>query len=269
MEFTAFIESVLRESGVFIMKHFGDIRATDIKVKTDPSQLVTEVDIKSEKKIIAAIKTNYPDHSILAEESGFIDRKSEYVWIIDPIDGTSNFAHGLPWFGIMIALCRRSEPVASGIYLPATDEMFLAEKGNGAWYNGSLVVLDKELTARRSLVSYNLDYKDDTAHKSFVLALYGKIAGEVLNVRSTNSGSDYAYAAVGKLAATINLTNKIWDIAPVTLIAKEAGCIVTDLDGKEPLFIIDGEATQRNYAIIISHPKLHPTLLRFIRESRS
>ena len=129
-----FLKSTLLGAGEILRNGFGT--ALTIETKQDQSNVVTESDFKSEEYIRNAIRTTYPQHNILGEEHGYEDHGSEYTWIIDPLDGTSNFAAAIPWFGVLIALLKDNQPVLAGAYLPMTDEVYLAEKGKGATKNG-------------------------------------------------------------------------------------------------------------------------------------
>lgn len=264
-KYLQFIEENLHLSGELAMKQFGTIFVH--KTKEDPRQVVTDVDLASEKQIIQNILLNFPEHSIIAEESGFTNKKSDYTWIIDPIDGTSNYAKGIPWFGIMIALSFESEVIAAGIYLPVTDEMVIAGLNTGAFYNGKKVKIEKEVTLKKSLVSLCLDGVDAMSSEQFISSLYVLLIKESQNLRCTNSAVDYVYAAIGKLGATINTSNKIWDIAPISLIAKEAGCLVFDIDGQK-LKLIQNEIT-RNYTLLVCNPSIYSQLQNIIVKAKS
>ncbi|MBI4080545.1 MAG: inositol monophosphatase [Candidatus Levybacteria bacterium] len=266
-EYLSLIEAMLRSSGKIAMERFGEVFT--YKTKQDPRQVVTEVDLASEKQIIDAIRTSYPTHTIIAEESGFSDKNSPYTWIIDPIDGTSNYSRGLPWFGVMIALLKDSLPLAAGIFLPVTNELYIAGRGTGLLKNGKPVRIPDEALLQRSLVSYCITSSDDQALNAFEARIVERLAAKVLSVRTTNSALDYVYAAEGKLAATINLENKIWDIAPVILLAKEAGCIVTDSDGGELALRVTKETYVKNFSLVIAHPQVHKALIELIAANKA
>lgn len=266
-EYLSLIEAMLRNSGKIAMERFGEVFT--YKTKQDPRQVVTEVDLASEKQIIDAISASYPTHSIIAEESGFTDKNSPYTWIIDPIDGTSNYSRGLPWFGVMIALLKDYAPLVSGIFLPVTNELYVGGRGTGLLKNGKPVKLPEEALLQRSLVSYCISSGDDRDFNAFEARIIERLSAKALSLRTTNSALDYAYAAEGKLAATINLENKIWDIAPVILLAKEAGCIVTDSDGGELALRVTKETYMKNFSLVIAHPQVHAALIALITASKS
>lgn len=261
MNYKIFIENILKDSAEVALESFGKI--TSFAQKDDPNQIVTEVDLTIEKKIISEIEKNFPDHSIIAEESGYLNKNSEYTWIIDPLDGTSNYAAGIPWFGIMIALLKNWEAVVSGIRLPITQEMYVAQKGNGAWKNGTkLIVQEKEL--KDSLVSFCADKVSSTDEQNKIANLYKKIFSKARNIRATNSADDYVYAAEGALGGAVNLNNKIWDVAPIIQIVKEAGGIITDLKGAEIDLRVNENTYTKSYQVVIGNKSTHPQLLKLV-----
>jgi myo-inositol-1(or 4)-monophosphatase len=266
-DLTPFIESVLRESGELIFSHYGSVQKTT--QKADPSQIVTEVDIASEKLLISRIQEKFPDHSVIAEESGYTDKKSDYTWIIDPIDGTSNFANGLPWFGVMIALLYKADPIAGGIYLPVTDELYTAEKGKGAYRNGGKYVVRKEVALKNCLIALHFDPANDKRQSEIIKSVFAHLIPRIRNMRTTNSVVDYAYVTEGKIAGLINFKNKIWDDVAVTIIAQEAGCVVTDHAGNPPDFSFSTESYTRDFSFIIAFPEIHRQLLKLVIENSS
>lgn len=158
----------------------------------------------------------------------------------------------------MIALLRGPEPVVSGIYLPLSEELYLAEKGKGASRNGQKINVSNETSLKKCLVSFGTDSASEVAINKYA-EVYKKLLPKVRNLRSTNSTLDYVYSADGRLGGLINTNNALWDIAPILLIAKEAGAIFTNLEGKEiVLNLID---LTKKYTLIIGSPTLHPQLL--------
>lgn len=260
----AFIERILRQSGALILQSFG--RQVHSKRKDDRSQIVTDLDIASEQLLIAAITKQYPKSSIVAEESGFVERDLNDVWIIDPIDGTSNFASGIPWFGVMVAHVVRSTAVSSGIYLPVSDEMYLASRGEGAWKNGKALRVSGHTNLSDVLVAYGTDGSEKSYPLRVKGDLFQALLPKVLNLRCTNSAVDYVYAAEGKLGGLINLENRIWDVAPIIPIAQEAGCTVSDVTGASIDLQVDRHSVAKNFTLLLASPSLHASLLRVINE---
>lgn len=262
-----FIANLLRESGKLVMSYYGS--AIETSQKAEPSQVVTKVDLASERLITAKISEHFSQHSIIAEESGFIDKKSEYIWIIDPIDGTSNFAKGLPWFGIMIALLHNVEPVAAGIYLPVTNELYVAEKEKGTYRNGIQVAVPQTVSLKDSLIAFHFDPTTNIHEQEVLTKIFTSLVPSVRNLRTTNSAVDYAYVAEGKLGGLIGCAGKIWDVAPIALLAKEAGCIVTDHSGSPLDLAVTADTMMKNFAVVIGSQTIHKQLLNFIPRSAS
>ncbi|UCH15747.1 MAG: inositol monophosphatase [Bacteroidales bacterium] len=237
----------LTEAGKIQKESFG--KSTNISVKESVSSIVTEVDLESEKKIVDIINKDFPEHNIITEESGFSINNSGYTWVIDPLDGTSNYASGIPWFGILIAVFKNQEPVMSGAYLPVEEKLYYAEKGKGAYLNDMLLkIQDKDL--KDVLFAFSTDYTEDEQYLNKGMELYKYIVNNSRNVRTTNSLVDLMYVAEGKFGGCINLFNMIWDIAAPYLIIKEAGGVMKGLDRKEIIFELTDNPVNKDYAII-------------------
>lgn len=261
MEKREFIEHILRQSGALVMASFGDIVPSQKKI--EKSQIVTDVDVASERLLIEAITKEYPNSGIIAEESGFIGGSDNSFWIIDPIDGTSNFANGLAWFGVMVAYFEKNQPVASGIYLPVTDEMYTCEKGKGVYKNGERLKTPRNMRLSESLVSFCFSSEDAESAKRDS-SIVRSLGPKVLNLRTTNSAYDYAYAVDGKLAATINYRNKIWDVAAVVLLAKEEGIHVSEADGSSFEFDLTEKEFTKNYTLFLSNKTVSAEILQLL-----
>jgi len=245
----------LKQSGKLVMKEFGKIQP--FQQKEYNASIVTEVDLASENLIVSTITAKFPDHNIIAEETGFKDHKSDYTWVIDPIDGTSNFAVGLPWFGILICLMKNNEPLLGGAFLPYYNKLFLAEKNNGAYCNDVRIHCSSETKAANVLVSYSLDYSNNEEKLDREMKFMREIVKHSRNLRATNSAADLCYTAEGRLGACMNQTCKIWDIAALALISKEAGAEVTDFYGQPIDFRVDTSTYMRNYDFLIANKTLH------------
>lgn len=193
---------------------------------------VTEADLAAERAIIGAIRARFPDHGLLAEESGTRRTASDYVWVIDPIDGTLNFAHGFPHSCVSIAAVRRGEAVAAGIYDPFRDELFLAEKGKGATLNGKPIKVSRAARLEDSLLITGFAYD---RHKK--AALYAGVVKDFLERaadlrRSGSAALDLAWVAAGRLDGFWEFHLSPWDVAAGRLLVAEAGGKVSDFDGK-------------------------------------
>ena len=255
----------VRAGGRVLLDHFGG--PVRFQMKENQSSIVTEADFASEKLILEMIRSSFPEHNTLAEESGWVDRQSPYTWIVDPLDGTSNFAAGLPWFGVMVALLENTTPVLGAMYLPIEDRLYVAELGSGATRNGDRIRLPSEANLPDMLCACPMDpsANDDLLRRQ--VDLLRRIAQTARNVRSTNSLFDFASVIEGRFGLCVNHQTMIWDIAAPTLIVTEAGGTCTDLTGREIQFVLDRDCTRRSYAVIVSHRALLEPALTLVAQS--
>ena len=251
--------SALIKGGETLMEHLG--LTTDATVKESISSVVTEADLAAEKVILEILLSSVDPYNIITEETGYMDGGSDYTWVVDPLDGTSNFAAGLPWFGIIIALFDKGAPVLGGMYLPVSKDVYLTEKGKGCWKNGEAIQVTDSDSLTEQLVAYSFDFSDIPGKTESEMEILEKLSKKVRNVRSTNSLVDFCYTADGRLGATLNQTTKIWDIAVPWLMIREGGGRVTDIQGKEIRFDLSATTFDQNYTILASGAKLHRTLM--------
>ncbi|GGF99806.1 inositol monophosphatase [Paenibacillus aceti] len=228
------------KAGEWIKSRLGLIK--EINTKCSPQDLVTDVDKGAELMIRKLILTHFPDHSILGEEGVEPGaeaseralnqaKEAEYLWIIDPIDGTTNFVQGFPFFCVSIALAYRGEVIIGVIYDPIRDEMFVAEKGKGAYVHGNpmKVSRDEKLADSVLAVGFNPD-------RSYALPVNMKginaLADRTLSLRAAGSAALHlAYVAAGRLGGYCEVGLNAWDIAAGALLVKESGGMVTDTTG--------------------------------------
>lgn len=242
------LEIALRTAGRELLKHFG--KTLDFTEKESQSSIVTKADLKSDSLITGLIKDRFPAHNILSEESGFSNRNSEYTWVIDPLDGTSNFASAIPWFGILICLFENNEPLMGGAYLPVYDLMYIAEKGKGAFLNRKPVKMEHDKLLRNSLFAFSVDYTDDEKELNSSIAIYRNLVRGCRNIRSTNCLVDFLYVAEGKFGGCVNLFTKIWDISALGLIISEAGGIMKYVDGSDIRYVFNDKTVEQNFAVM-------------------
>ena len=201
-----------------LIRDFGEIEKLQISVK-GPSDFVSSADTKAEKIIINELTKAKKNYSILSEEDGSkINTDSQNVWIIDPIDGTTNFLHGVPHFAISIALKSDNEIVSGVIYDPIKDEMFYAEKNNGAFFNNKRIKVSKKKNIQSCLFG--------TGGKE-------KIETDLITRKSGSAALDMAYVAAGRYDGYFQNNLNLWDIAAGIIIVKEAGGIVNDINLSE------------------------------------
>jgi len=240
--------TALKTAGKELLNYFGTHLETT--QKESQSSVVTQADLRSDALIVKLIADKFPQHNIISEEGGFINRQSRYTWIIEPLDGTSNFASAIPWFGVLIALFEDSCPVMGGAYLPTSDQLYFAEKGRGTSMNGTSFSLDKSRKLSESLVAFAVDFTEDEAELDRSLSIYKNLVKSARNTRATNCLIDFLNVAEGKFGACINLNTKVWDISALGLIISEAGGIMKDVNGRDVLYIFDDGITERNFPVM-------------------
>ena len=201
-----------------LIRDFGEVEKLQISVK-GPSDFVSNADTKAEKIIINELMKAKKNYSILSEECGSkINSDSKNVWIIDPIDGTTNFLHGVPHFAISIALKSDNEIVSGVIYDPIKDEMFYAEKNNGAFFNNQRIKVSK---------------KKDIQSCLFATGGKGKIETDLITRKSGSAALDMAYVAAGRYDGYFQNNLNLWDIAAGIIIIKEAGGTINEINLSE------------------------------------
>ena len=246
-----------RRAGRYMMSRAGNYGKIHYK-SNNTINLVTEVDKKSEQIIINYIKKNFPGHGFLAEESGRQQRNAEYKWIIDPIDGTTNYAHGLGVFCSSIGLEKNGSVIAGVVYDPSRDELFYAERNKGAYLNNKKIYASKITDISKSLLvtgfAYNVKeakYTNIENFKNFLLASQG--------VRRLGSAAiDLCYVACGRFDGFWEVGLNPWDTAAGSLIAEEAGAKLTDFKG--------GQYSVYDKEILASNGKIHKQMLEVFKK---
>ena len=232
--------------------------------KESQSSVVTQADFESEKIIIELIRKKFPSHNIVSEERGFINNKSDYTWIIDPLDGTSNFASGIPWFGVLITLFKFNMPIIGGAYLPVHDLLYFAEAGKGAFRNGKPLPRLENSELKDSLFAFCVDYTEDMDFLNRGLEIYKLIVKGSRNVRSTNSLIDFIYVAEGKFGGVLNLYTKVWDISGLCLIISEVGGIMKNIDANDIYFNLNENIIEENFPVIAGTLKIVNSIIGFV-----
>lgn len=259
------LQEALKTGGDVLLNRLG--RSTIATIKESISSVVTEADLASEQAILEVLRGAPELFNIITEESGHIDNKSKYTWVVDPLDGTSNFAAGLPWFGVIIALFKGETPLLGGMYLPVEQTLYMAEAGCGTTRNGKPISVTNSTDLAEQLVAYSFDFSEDRDKTRSEMEIMTGLSREVRNIRSTNSLVDFCYVADGRLGAALNQTTKIWDIAAPGLMIREGGGTVTDIDGKRIKFDLSAGAVNHNYTIIASGAGLHQSILNIIKRN--
>ncbi len=245
--------SAARQAGEIIIRHMEQVDRLKITAKNS-QEYFSEVDIKAEQAIINAIHKAYPEHGILAEESGVQEGDGESTWIIDPLDGTSNYLHGFPFFSVSIALKVKNRIEHGVIYDPLRHECFAASRGRGARLNDRRIRVSKQTLLSASLLGTGVPFRNLALAQRYLPsfeALMGKCAG----VRRTGSAAlDLAYVASGRLDGFWEFGLRPWDIAAGALLIREAGGLISDVHGGED-FLQHGD-------VVAGTPKVFKSLLQ-------
>lgn len=251
-----FIINLTLQAGSILMARFGNEHQIDYKGRIN---LVTEVDQESEDYILKTISDNYPDHKIVSEESGSNQKTSRYCWYVDPLDGTVNYAHGIPIFAVTIALAIDGVVRYGVIYDPTRDELFVAEKGKGATLNGAPIQVNPVNELIDSLVATGFPYNIATTERNN-LKNNENFAFLTHGVRRLGCAAlDLAYTACGRVDGYWELDLFPWDIAAGALIVQEAGGITSNTEGGQPLM------TDTHASILASNPILHQKMLSVLQ----
>jgi myo-inositol-1(or 4)-monophosphatase len=245
---------IAREAGALLLSYFD--QHVKIEYKGD-ADLVTVADRTSEKLIRERIRNLWPTHDILGEEQGLVDTGSDYRWYVDPLDGTTNFAHGFPVFCVSLALEYKGRRIAGVVYDPTRDEMFAAEQGTGAYLNQRRIHVSKATKLAESLVATG--FPSHKRHKNPNIYFYHQITLRTHGVRRAGSAAlDLCYVASGRLEGFWEFNLNPWDTAAGVLIVEEAGGRVTDFQGGP--FHIDSRET------VASNGLVHEAMLHEFRE---
>jgi len=262
-EFLDFALETARMAGRLLCVHF-EQRHT-VRFKSSDIDLVTEADLASEQLIVETIRARFPEHTILAEE-GLGDwqqvlGETEWLWVVDPLDGTVNYAHGFPVWGVSLALAEWGRVQVGVTYDPLRDDLFWAERGGGAWRNGRCLHVSGTARLKEALVATGFAYKRATL-KDNNLAEFSAVMPRVQGVRRAGAAViDLALLAAGVLDGYWEKHLQPWDWAAGWLLVEEAGGVVTDLDGGPWSLGCDWMAA--------SNGVLHEELLGVLRAARS
>lgn len=245
-----------RKAGRGLSRDFGEVEQLQVSVK-GPGNFVSAADHKSEETLYRELSKARPGYGFLMEERGVVEGADKtHRWIVDPLDGTTNFLHGIPLFCIAIGLEREGELVASVIYNPVIDELYTASKGGGAYLNNRRLRVAQRKTLTDCVVSIGIPHRGRGDTGQF-LAETKALIPQVSGLRRTGSACvDLAWVASGRFDAFYEYDLQPWDLAAGTLLVREAGGLVTDLDGK-PDVLKAGE-------VIAANPSIHKALMGVI-----
>ena len=245
-----------RKAGSIINRASLDGGGLEVRSKRQ-NDFVTRVDTAAEEAILDVVRKAYPDHAILAEESGAAEGAAEYQWIIDPLDGTTNFIHGFPQYCVSIGIRHRGALAHGVVYDPNRNEIFTASKGRGAFLNDRRIRVSKCLRLGDALVGTGFPFREGARIDLYSDQLKN-IMQKTAGVRRAGAAAlDLAYVACGRLDAFWEMGLSPWDMAAGALLVQEAGGLVSDLRG-EGDFLESGE-------VACATPKIFPTLLETLR----
>ncbi|MGA2596980.1 MAG: inositol monophosphatase family protein [Bryobacteraceae bacterium] len=245
---------IAREAGARLLEYFERHVRFELKGEFD---LVTEADRASEKLILERLRAHYPTHAVVAEETGAHSGTSDYCWYVDPLDGTTNFAHGFPVFNVTLALERAGELIAGVIFDPTRNELFTAEKGGGAFLNGERIHVSGSRRVLDSLVATG--FPSRKRHENVNVHFYYQLAMLSHGVRRAGAAAlDLAYVASGRLEAFWEFGLNPWDMAAGILLINEAGGVCSDMKG--------GRVDLRGPHLLTDNGAIHAELLELFGE---
>ncbi|MCE9522679.1 MAG: inositol monophosphatase [Alphaproteobacteria bacterium] len=246
-----------RKAARSLIRDFGEVENLQVSRK-GPADFVTQADTKAERILRDELLKTRPHYGFVMEESGVIEGLDKtHRWIIDPLDGTTNFLHGVPHFAISIGLEREGQLVAGLVFNPIADEMFMAEKGQGAWVNTKRLRVSSRRELNVALVATGIPYTGKPGHEAFSHELSHMML-EVAGVRRFGAAAlDLAWVAAGRFDAFWERGLSSWDVAAGIVILREAGGLVTDLN--------NGQDMLNGGSIMASNAQLHPALLKVIQ----
>ena len=263
MEYREFIINTLKESGEISLRYFSKVKGTE--KLDDINQVFTIADLEIGRFINTKIKENFPKDNLIDEEYGFIDNGSNTTWVIDPIDGSSNYLSGLPFWGIMIGVLDGENPIAGGVILPKFDEIYFAQKGMGAFCNDMPIKVSSETELSKMLVAYGIDSNKDQEKTLNESVKFAKIILNSRNVRLTNCVFDAMMVAKGCFGGYLNKSSRIWDNIAPQIIITEAGGIYTNFEGNLMDYSNPLTRTKQYYEYITAPPELHKKILNIVK----
>ena len=244
-----------RRAGELMIRRLNQLEALEVTEKSR-NEYVTEVDYQAEEAIIEVIQDHYPEHSILAEERGQ-QGSHEYQWIIDPLDGTTNFMHGFPVFSVSIAVAYKGQLEHGVVYDPLRQEIFSASRGQGAQLDGRKIRVSRRVNMQHSLIATGFPYSKNMEHLEKYLAMLKSVITASSGSRRPGSAAlDLCYLASGRVDGFWEIGLNIWDIAAGALLIKEAGGRISDFQGS------DGYLQTGN--VIAGTPKIYAALSKLL-----
>lgn len=245
-----------RRAGAIINRGSQDVDRLTVHSKRE-NDFVTEVDKAAEQAIIQILLEAYPTHAVLAEESGVTEGDAEYQWVIDPLDGTTNFLHGVPQYAVSIALLHRGQLSQAVIYDPVRNDLYTASRGGGAFLNERRIRVSKQIRLQDALIGTGFPFRDFT-HLDAYMGMFRDLVQKTSGLRRPGSAAlDLAWVATGRTDGFFEIGLSPWDIAAGCLLVLEAGGLVSDLSGDEHYL--------RSGHIVAGNPKVFVQLLQTLQ----
>jgi myo-inositol-1(or 4)-monophosphatase len=253
-------ETLLRTAGAVLL----ELRSSDLEMraKRSPADLVTAADLAAERALLELLGQRRPDDGVLSEEMGWRAGSSGDIWVLDPLDGTTNYATGLDEFGVIVGLTRGGSPILGGMYLPATDALYLAGRGEGAFRNGAPIAVAAVSRVEDAIFDHSL--ADDPESYEAQLRTLGALIRAARGVRCVQSLSYLARVAEGTYGGFVYHSLALWDICGPSVILREAGAAVCTPTGNPLDLAPTAEARSRRYPTIAANPALLRDLLAVI-----
>lgn len=267
-EFSSFAREAMITASEIAMRNFGKV--SGITKQEDNNQVLTDTDLEIGEVIVDLIRSKFPSHNIIDEEAGVVDKGSEYTWILDPIDGTSNFAVGSRLFGSIIGLLHKDKPIVGAVALPAFDEIYLAEQGKGAHCNGERLHVTSEQDLSKVLIGYSIDGHQENPQITYdEVAILADIILGCRNLRTSGSVFDAMLVAQGKYGGYHHRNTKIWDVVGMQVIIEEAGGVFTDFNGIQVDYSNHLQRAKDKFPFCTAAPAIHKQLQDIINKSRN
>lgn len=242
-----------KAAGKILMKNFHSDRKISFK---DQHEIVTKQDYNAEKEIVRVLKKEFPDHGILSEEGGGQKRESDYLWVVDPLDGTTNYSIKHPLFAVSISLFYKNEVVLGVVFTPYSNELFVAEKGKGAFLGQKRLKVSNRRSIKKSLLTFCHGHKLEDIRR--VTKLYQKLKLTGYDLRQLGSASlELGFVADGRTESIVIPGAHSWDVAAGVLLVREAGGKVTDFRGLE--------WNLKSRDMVASNGKIHSGLLKIVK----
>jgi myo-inositol-1(or 4)-monophosphatase len=248
------ITLAIKKLGVTLIENYQIFNRQDVNMKS-PHEIVTKYDLLSEQVILQTIRANFPDHAILSEEQGRDTKQSDWLWVVDPIDGTTNFSMHNPLWSVVICLVYKNEPVLGLIYAPVLNEMFVAQKGKGVWLNKEPIRVSA-VSEGKVINTFCHGHSEEAIKRAVKYYSIQKL--NHFDCRQMGSAAlEMAYVAAGRIESITIMNTNVWDVSAGQLMVKEAGGRVTDFAGRDWLV--------NSPNIIASNGLVHDQILEVVK----